>query len=192
MMFGAAFAYCLLLSLPWAQSAFPAASPTPSLDPGPLYDFLSGSLEMELRDDTLETGSNKRMGRRETFLGLRHPHCSRSSESWSSTTSGSALGTDTVKYQVTITTASTEPPWKVFPLWHLLMFMKRFYTCCKLGYPCKKIKGYQGRLLGRNPKLDGIAFKVRGERYKRDLTGNFFIWRVVRVWNELPDNVVEA
>ncbi|MBB6707133.1 reverse transcriptase family protein [Proteus mirabilis] len=38
----------------------------------------------------------------------------------------------------------------------------------------------------------GHRFRVRGERYKRDLRGNFFTQRVVRVWNELPEEVVEA
>ncbi|XP_072443946.1 uncharacterized protein [Chiloscyllium punctatum] len=161
MVLGAAFACCLLLSLPRAQSAFPAASPSPSLEAGPFYDFLSGSLELDLSNDTLDPAIHKRMGRRETFLGLRHPHCSKSRESWSSTSSGLAEVTDTVKYRVTITTASTEPPWKVFPLWHLLMFMKRFYSCCKLGYPCKKIRGYQGRLIGHDERK--MEFFLRPE-----------------------------
>ena len=33
---------------------------------------------------------------------------------------------------------------------------------------------------------------MRGERFKRDLRGNFFTQRVVRVWDELPEEVVEA
>ena len=35
-------------------------------------------------------------------------------------------------------------------------------------------------------------FKVRGERYKRVQRGNFFTQRVVSVWNELPEVVVEV
>jgi len=33
---------------------------------------------------------------------------------------------------------------------------------------------------------------VRGERYKRVQRGSFFTQRVVSVWNELPEAVVEA
>eukprot|EP00061_Rhincodon_typus_P011347 g36286.t1 len=35
-------------------------------------------------------------------------------------------------------------------------------------------------------------FKVKGKRFKRDLRGKCSIQRVVRVWNELPEEVVEA
>eukprot|EP00061_Rhincodon_typus_P007432 g29121.t1 len=35
-------------------------------------------------------------------------------------------------------------------------------------------------------------FKVRGERFKRDLRGNLFAQRVVRLRKELPEEVVEA
>eukprot|EP00061_Rhincodon_typus_P014461 g41490.t1 len=38
----------------------------------------------------------------------------------------------------------------------------------------------------------GHSFKVKGERFERDLRGNFFMHRVVHVWNELPEEVVEA
>eukprot|EP00061_Rhincodon_typus_P006310 g26830.t1 len=38
----------------------------------------------------------------------------------------------------------------------------------------------------------GHRFMVRGERFKRDLRDNFFIQRVVRVWNKLPEEAVEA
>ena len=41
-------------------------------------------------------------------------------------------------------------------------------------------------------KTRGHRFKVRRERFKRDLSGNFFTQRVVRIWNELPEKVVEA
>ena len=41
-------------------------------------------------------------------------------------------------------------------------------------------------------KTREYRFKVRGERFKRDLRGNFFTQRVVRIWNELPGKVVEA
>ena len=41
-------------------------------------------------------------------------------------------------------------------------------------------------------KTRGHRFKVRGERFKRDLRGNFFTQRVVHIWNELPEKVVEA
>eukprot|EP00061_Rhincodon_typus_P009016 g32156.t1 len=34
--------------------------------------------------------------------------------------------------------------------------------------------------------------KVRGERFKRDPRGNFVTQRTVRVWNELPEEVVDA
>ena len=40
-------------------------------------------------------------------------------------------------------------------------------------------------------KTRGHRFKVRGERYKRAQRGNLFTHRVVSVWNELPDVVVE-
>ena len=33
---------------------------------------------------------------------------------------------------------------------------------------------------------------MRGERYKRVQRGNFFTHRLVSVWNELPEVVVEA
>ena len=33
---------------------------------------------------------------------------------------------------------------------------------------------------------------MRGERFKRDLRDNFFTQRVVRVWNELSEKMVEA
>eukprot|EP00061_Rhincodon_typus_P018979 g48389.t1 len=35
-------------------------------------------------------------------------------------------------------------------------------------------------------KTRGHRYKVRGERFKRDLRGNIFMQRVVRIWNELP------
>eukprot|EP00061_Rhincodon_typus_P017365 g46034.t1 len=41
-------------------------------------------------------------------------------------------------------------------------------------------------------KTRGYNFKVRGERFKRNLGGNLFIQRAVYIWNELPEEVVEA
>ena len=41
-------------------------------------------------------------------------------------------------------------------------------------------------------KTGGHRFKVRGERFKRDLRGNFFTQKMVHIWNELPEKVVEA
>ena len=41
-------------------------------------------------------------------------------------------------------------------------------------------------------KTRGHRFKVRGERYKRVQRGNFFTQRLVNVWNELPEIVVDA
>ena len=41
-------------------------------------------------------------------------------------------------------------------------------------------------------KTRGRRFKMRGERYKRIQRCNFFTQRVVSVWNELPETVVEA
>ena len=41
-------------------------------------------------------------------------------------------------------------------------------------------------------KTRGPRFKVRGERYKSVQGGNFFTQRVVSVWNELPEVVVEV
>jgi len=41
-------------------------------------------------------------------------------------------------------------------------------------------------------KTRGHRFNVRGERYRRAQRGNFFTQRVVSVWNELPEAVVEA
>jgi len=41
-------------------------------------------------------------------------------------------------------------------------------------------------------KTEGHRLKVRGEWFKRNLRGNFFTQRVVRVWNEVPEKVVEA
>eukprot|EP00061_Rhincodon_typus_P007968 g30160.t1 len=35
-------------------------------------------------------------------------------------------------------------------------------------------------------------FKVRGERFKKDLRGNFITQTVVCMWNGLPEKVVEA
>ncbi|XP_078409016.1 uncharacterized protein LOC144687142 [Cetorhinus maximus] len=154
-----------LLQLPWALPVHSESPPLQLEDEGLLYKFLSGSLEMELSEDPLESGSSssnsKRMGRSETIMGVRHAHCARPSESWSTVSSGSALLAESVLYRVTITTASAEPPWKVFPLWHLMMFMKRFYSCCKLGYTCKRIKGYQGRLIGHNERK--MEFFLRPE-----------------------------
>ena len=43
-----------------------------------------------------------------------------------------------------------------------------------------------------DPKTRGQRVKVRGKRFKRDLRGNFFMQRVVRTCNELPEKVVEA
>ncbi|XP_032898962.1 uncharacterized protein LOC116987209 [Amblyraja radiata] len=89
------------------------------------------------------------------MVGLRHLHCSKAAgETWSAAGGGggAAQFPESVLYRVTVTTASTEPPWKVFPLWHLMVFMKRFYSCCKFGYPCRTIKGYQGRLLGHDDR----------------------------------------
>ncbi|GCB59847.1 uncharacterized protein [Scyliorhinus torazame] len=163
-----------LLQLPWALPALTQrGSPTSSFPPEDeelLYRFLSGgsSLEMELREEPWERGSNKRMGRRETVAGLRHAHCTRSSESWSTAASHSPASLPRhVLYRVTVTTASTEPPWKVFPLWHLMVFMRRFYMCCKLGYPCKRIKGYQGRLIGHNERK--MEFFLRPEYLNLDV-----------------------
>ena len=41
-------------------------------------------------------------------------------------------------------------------------------------------------------KTRGHRFNVRGERYKRVQRGNFFTHRMVSVWNELPEVVVET
>eukprot|EP00061_Rhincodon_typus_P016622 g44930.t1 len=41
-------------------------------------------------------------------------------------------------------------------------------------------------------KTRGHRFKVRGERFKKDLRGNVFLQRVLRIWNGLPEKVVEA
>eukprot|EP00061_Rhincodon_typus_P016594 g44895.t1 len=41
-------------------------------------------------------------------------------------------------------------------------------------------------------KTRGHKFKVRGDRFKKDLRDNFFIQRVVCMWNGLPEKVVEA
>lgn len=35
-------------------------------------------------------------------------------------------------------------------------------------------------------------FKVRGGTFKRDFRGNFYIKRVVGIWNQLPEEAVKA
>eukprot|EP00061_Rhincodon_typus_P019002 g48424.t1 len=52
--------------------------------------------------------------------------------------------------------------------------------------------GMGGNHGGGESKTRGHRFKVRGERLKRDLRSNFFMQRVVFIWNELPQKVVEA
>eukprot|EP00061_Rhincodon_typus_P008066 g30338.t1 len=41
-------------------------------------------------------------------------------------------------------------------------------------------------------KTRGHRFKVSGERFKKDLRGNFFTQRLVRIWNGLLEKGVEA
>lgn len=41
-------------------------------------------------------------------------------------------------------------------------------------------------------KIRGRRFKVREERFKRDLRGNFLRQRVVCILSELPEKVVKA
>jgi len=41
-------------------------------------------------------------------------------------------------------------------------------------------------------KTRGHRFKVRAERFKKDLRDNFITQRVVRLWNELSEKVGEA
>eukprot|EP00061_Rhincodon_typus_P004079 g21690.t1 len=55
------------------------------------------------------------------------------------------------------------------------------------------------RGMDRVNSQDGFVFapsvgesKTRGERFEKNLRGNFITQRVVRVWNELPEEVVEA
>ncbi|XP_059842891.1 uncharacterized protein si:ch211-170d8.2 [Hypanus sabinus] len=143
---------CLLFTLLHVLCALPRSSRRHSRsssleDEDIFYNFLSGSLEMDVEE-------GKRIGRRETVVGRSHLHCFKPSETWSAAPRTYTPFSGSVQYRVTVTTAPTEPPWKVFPLWHLMMFMKRFYSCCKLGYPCKKIKGYQGRLLGPGNEME--------------------------------------
>uniref|UniRef100_V9L3Z1 Uncharacterized protein n=1 Tax=Callorhinchus milii TaxID=7868 RepID=V9L3Z1_CALMI len=133
----------------------------PSEDEDVIRGFLSGRLEMDVPEESV---TNKRMGRRETLMGIRHSHCNRLSQPWLAVTATNAFLANSVSYKVMVTTASTEPPWKVFPLWHLMMFMKRFYGCCKHGYGCRKIKGYQGRLMGH--KQNNVEFFLRPEYLK--------------------------
>eukprot|EP00061_Rhincodon_typus_P011629 g36796.t1 len=40
-------------------------------------------------------------------------------------------------------------------------------------------------------KTRGHRFKVRGKRYERDLRGNFFMQRMVLMWNESLEEMVE-
>eukprot|EP00061_Rhincodon_typus_P004107 g21760.t1 len=41
-------------------------------------------------------------------------------------------------------------------------------------------------------KTRGHRFKAKGEKFKKDLRGNIFMQNVMHVWNELPEEVVEA
>ena len=41
-------------------------------------------------------------------------------------------------------------------------------------------------------KTRGHRFKMRGKRFKKAVKGNFFTQKVVRIWNLLPEKVVEA
>eukprot|EP00061_Rhincodon_typus_P012771 g38701.t1 len=41
-------------------------------------------------------------------------------------------------------------------------------------------------------KTRGHIFNLRGERFKKDRRGNLFTQRVVNIWNELPEEVIDA
>jgi len=38
----------------------------------------------------------------------------------------------------------------------------------------------------------GHSLRIRGKSFRTDMRRNFFIQRVVNVWNSLPHNIVEA
>jgi len=40
--------------------------------------------------------------------------------------------------------------------------------------------------------MRGHSLKLRGDRYRTDVRGRFFIQRVVRAWNALPATVVDS
>uniref|UniRef100_A0A3B3SEK0 Reverse transcriptase domain-containing protein n=1 Tax=Paramormyrops kingsleyae TaxID=1676925 RepID=A0A3B3SEK0_9TELE len=46
--------------------------------------------------------------------------------------------------------------------------------------------------ISSNTRTRGHRWKLAGEHFKLDLRKHFFTQRVVRVWNSLPDNVVQA
>eukprot|EP00061_Rhincodon_typus_P013147 g39332.t1 len=46
-------------------------------------------------------------------------------------------------------------------------------------------------LFSMESKTRRRRFEMREERFKRDLTGNLFTQRVVRIWNKLPKEVVK-
>ena len=47
-------------------------------------------------------------------------------------------------------------------------------------------------LFPREGELKTRGHRFRGERFKRVLRDNFFTQRVVHIWNELPEKVVEV
>lgn len=83
----------------------------------------------------------------------RH-QCLHMSQPWSSGHYKLAALEDSAPFRLRVRTAASGPPRPVFPHQHLFHYIKRIYSCCKLGFACRKIKGLQGRVVLDGPLTD--------------------------------------
>eukprot|EP00061_Rhincodon_typus_P010631 g35080.t1 len=58
--------------------------------------------------------------------------------------------------------------------------------------PCANFRGILEQATVSRRYVKAHRFKVRQLRFQKDLRGSNFTQRVVHIWNELPEKVVEA
>ncbi|KAJ1092769.1 hypothetical protein NDU88_005879 [Pleurodeles waltl] len=143
-----ALALCCLLSLFQGARALPLYH---RIGPVSAQHWAAGRLE----DTGLGVGYND-VGRPDANELQRYPghQCLHMSQPWSSGHRKLAALEDGAPFRVRVHTAASGPPRPVFPHQHLFHYIKRIYSCCKMGFTCRKIKGLQGRVVLDGPLTD--------------------------------------
>ncbi|XP_029427126.1 uncharacterized protein LOC115073103 [Rhinatrema bivittatum] len=105
---------------------------------------------MDLRAEDTE-GSPHRLRQRvwiegHEVLGYQRSQCIHMSQPWVWGHLGLLGQQMSSSFKLRLHTAPSGPTRPAFPQQHLFQYIRTIYSCCKLGFACRKVKGLQGKI----------------------------------------------